>query len=66
MPTIEGHVVLESMQWQLQKTKLTTDIFIVKMAASYTFEDLSGATPTVSDNPYNGLIEACHDNSASS
>lgn len=32
------------------------------MAASYTFEDLSGATPTVSDNPYDGLIEACHDN----
>ncbi|CAC9884974.1 unnamed protein product [Aureobasidium pullulans] len=31
------------------------------MAASYTFEDLSGATPTVSDNPYDGLIEACHD-----
>ncbi|THX22507.1 hypothetical protein D6C77_09137 [Aureobasidium pullulans] len=34
------------------------------MAASYTFEDLSGATPTVSDNPYDGLIEACHDSAA--
>lgn len=35
------------------------------MAASYTFEDLSGATPAISDNPYDGLIEACHDKSAS-
>ncbi|KAI5204652.1 hypothetical protein E4T42_01040 [Aureobasidium subglaciale] len=34
------------------------------MATSYTFEDLSGPTPTVSDNPYDGLIEACHDNAA--
>ncbi|KAG9669814.1 hypothetical protein KCU99_g3000, partial [Aureobasidium melanogenum] len=32
------------------------------MVATYTFEDLSGPTPTVSDNPYDGLIEACHDN----
>ncbi|KAG9559131.1 hypothetical protein KCU86_g18719, partial [Aureobasidium melanogenum] len=32
------------------------------MVATYTFEDLSGTTPTVSDNPYDGLIEACHDN----
>ncbi|KAI5210050.1 hypothetical protein E4T39_00477 [Aureobasidium subglaciale] len=32
------------------------------MAAFYTFEDFSGPTPTVSDNPYDGLIEACHDN----
>jgi transposase len=33
------------------------------MAASYTFEDLSGATATsASDNPYDGLIEACHNN----
>ncbi|KAK4539673.1 hypothetical protein LTR36_010436 [Oleoguttula mirabilis] len=33
------------------------------MAAYYTFEDLSGSTtPSSSDNPYQGLIEACqHD-----
>lgn len=30
------------------------------MAAYYTFEDYSGAsTPNKSDNPYDGLIEAC-------
>ncbi|GAB7347638.1 hypothetical protein MBLNU459_g4507t1 [Dothideomycetes sp. NU459] len=30
------------------------------MAASYTFEDFSGAGPSVSDNPYDGLIESCN------
>ncbi|KAK3669903.1 hypothetical protein LTR78_010214 [Recurvomyces mirabilis] len=32
------------------------------MAAFYTFEDLSGGknTPTTSENPYDGLIEACN------
>jgi hypothetical protein len=49
----------------IQKIDLGSDILIVNMVASYTFEDLSGATSTVSDNPYDGLIEACHDNSAS-
>ena len=49
-----------------QIKNLVSDILIAKMAASYTFEDLSGATPTVSDNPYDGLIEACHNKSASS
>lgn len=29
------------------------------MAASYTFEDYSGTAPSVSDNPYDGLIEMC-------
>lgn len=30
------------------------------MAAYYTFEDYSGtSTPNKSDNPYDGLIEAC-------
>lgn len=30
------------------------------MAAYYTFEDLSGLnTPSNSDNPYEGLLEAC-------
>jgi hypothetical protein len=30
------------------------------MAAYYTFEDYSGtSTPSKSDNPYDGLIEAC-------
>jgi hypothetical protein len=50
----------------IQEIDLGSDILTAKMAASYTFEDLSGATPTVSDNPYDGLIEACHDNPASS
>jgi hypothetical protein len=49
----------------IQKIDLGSDILIVNMVASYTFEDLSGATSTVSDNPYDALIEACHDNSAS-
>ncbi|KAL1310959.1 hypothetical protein AAFC00_001180 [Neodothiora populina] len=30
------------------------------MAASYTFEDYSGAATSLSDNPYDGLIETCH------
>ena len=31
------------------------------MAAYYTFEDLSGqSTPNNSDNPYEGLLEACN------
>ncbi|KAK5119246.1 hypothetical protein LTR85_007860 [Meristemomyces frigidus] len=35
------------------------------MAAYYTFEDLSGTTtPTNSDNPYEGLIEACQEDPA--
>jgi hypothetical protein len=50
----------------VQEIDLVSDISTAKMAASYTFEDLSGATSAVSDNPYDGLIEACHDNSASS
>ncbi|KAF4552510.1 Hypothetical protein D9617_10g074930 [Elsinoe fawcettii] len=31
------------------------------MASSYTFEDLSGTAVSSSGNPYDGLIEACHD-----
>ncbi|KAF2157636.1 hypothetical protein K461DRAFT_250769 [Myriangium duriaei CBS 260.36] len=32
------------------------------MAASYTFEDLSGTAASQSGNPYDGLIETCHNN----
>lgn len=37
----------------------------LKMAASYTFEDLSGAGSSTSDNPYDGLIEACENDPVS-
>lgn len=36
------------------------------MAAYYTFEDLSGtSTPVTSDNPYQDLIAACHNDPVS-
>jgi len=33
-----------------------------EQGATYTFEDLSGSTQTLSDdpNPYNALIDTCH------
>lgn len=33
------------------------------MAASYTFEDLSGTATSDTGNPYDGLINACHNDS---
>lgn len=36
------------------------------MAAFYTFEDYSGtSTPSTSENPYDGLIEACNNDPVS-
>ncbi|TKX27003.1 hypothetical protein C1H76_0758 [Elsinoe australis] len=34
------------------------------MAASYTFEDLSGTATSDTGNPYDGLINACHNDSS--
>lgn len=40
---------------------------LLDMAAFYTFEDLSGSNdPVNTDNPFQGLIDACGDDAVSS
>lgn len=44
--------------------RMTIDLipsdYFDNMATSYTFQDLSGSTKSTTGNPYDGLIEACH------